>query len=426
MAGVVQMLEGGDRHFAVVGAGPSGLYSVERFLKADGAVRVDIFDRDPTPFGLVRYGVAPDHQSTKGIVRVFDRALSDPRVRFFGGVDVGRDLTLSELGLAYDAVLLATGAYCDKRLNIPGEHLENVVGSGDLVAWINRRLNATESPVDLGGVRNVVLIGLGNVAIDIARLLLKHGDDFSGSDLCPDVEAALASAQLQSVTIAGRGGVEDSRFGQFELQEILRLEGIVLDVIPEVLPEEQGVTARLLRSTSQSKEGGRRLAFRFGVTPVAIDGSNRVERIHFDRSGERLTLPADLVVTCIGSRTEGVEDLPCSSVAIENCDGLVRPGLYVTGWAGKGAQGTIPAARAGAHQVVAKILEETGAGGAKAEVIPELLSSRGIDFFDRTAWLAIDEEERARARSGRVRQKLVDLKTMQNVAGKPTEIGSWR
>lgn len=421
MAAVVQMRDGAGRHYAVVGAGPSGLYAVERFLKGDGVARVDVFDRDPTPFGLVRYGVAPDHQSTKGISRIFDRALSDPRVQFFGGVEIGRDLTLAELSSAYDAVLLATGAECDKALGIPGEDLRNVVASGKLVSWLNRRLSAAEPPADLSDVREVVLVGLGNVAIDIARLLLKRGEDFAGSDLCPDVEAALAAAPVRTVTIVGRGSIDAARFGQLELQEILALDGIGVEAMPPVDPSSESMPAKLIGPAVRPSRDGRNLVFRFGAAPAAIEGAERVERIQLAVAGGRVEIPADLVVTCIGSRAAGIDGVACNLVAIENDDGLVAPGLYVTGWAGQGAQGTIPTARAGAHRVVSRILDETRPNAASFGNIIDLLRQRNIYFFDRAAWLAIDDEERARARPNRVRQKIADLETMRNVAGKSAE-----
>jgi ferredoxin--NADP+ reductase len=406
------------RRVAIVGAGPSGLYALERLLKTDPEVEVDLFDRAPTPLGLIRYGVAPDHQSTKGVARVLERGLNDPRTQFHGGVEIGRDLTLDQLSIWYDAVILATGAGRDRKLGVPGEELGKVVGSGRFTAWINRRIDAAEAPLDFSGVRRVVLIGAGNVALDVARLLLRPSSEFEGSDLCPEVEAAFANGQIDSVEIVARGPVSAARFGPIELREVLGLPDLAVHAEPAVDEAEPiGLAAR------DRREGARLLGFRFGLTPVAFEGEGEVRLALFrDSSGREVALTADLVVTCIGFEAAEVCSAPAEAGRLSHQDNVIRPGVYVTGWAGKGAQGTIPTARADAHALVDRLLAETEASARPGRsAANEALAEAGIAPFDAADWRRIDAAEKAQAGPGRARRKFTTVADMRAAAVAPLD-----
>ncbi len=387
------------RSFAVVGAGPSGLYAVDRICRKDPDAAVHVFERLPTPFGLVRYGVAADHQGTKAVARVLERALARPNVRFLGNVDVGQDVSLEALMDSYDAVLLAVGASIDKRLDIPGEALGNVVGSGRLVNWLNARPDHCEAPVDLSYVRSVVIIGLGNVAIDVARVFLKEADDFNGSDLCTPVSATLAAAPIDRVTIAGRGGVSAARFSEAELRELVTLPNVRVSTMPELPATYADRTAQVLRGGSDA--GRKSLTFAFHAKPVRFSGRDKVEGVLLrDPSGRERAIRADLVVTCIGYSCTALSNVPVDDGHFINKDNKVDSGLYVAGWAATGPRGTIASGRAAAFAVADRMLAETVTKGRAGLPIPDK------PYVDREGWRRIDEAEIAAAAPGRVREKI--------------------
>ncbi len=201
-----------EQRLCIIGSGPAGCYLAEHLLKLLPDARIDVLEKLPVPFGLIRYGVAPDHQGTKGVARVLDRTLGRDRVRFFGNVEVGRDITLNELRGMYHVVVLATGAPRDRKLGIPGEELSNVTGSGAFVSWYNG--HPSRSIPELHEVRSAVIIGNGNVALDVARILAKHGDELKGSDVTPDVLAALHSQPIEDIHIVGRRAAAEAKFSR--------------------------------------------------------------------------------------------------------------------------------------------------------------------------------------------------------------------
>src|SRR5258707_15527775 len=208
---------------AIIGSGPAGCYAAEQLARLAPAAEIDVIDRLPTPYGLVRAGVAPDHQGTKSVERVLERALTRPGVAFHGAIEIGRDLGLDELRALYDAVILATGAPGDRRLGIPGEELPGVHGSGAFTRWINGHPDDADRAVDLDRVRSVVVIGHGNVAIDVARVLAKSREEMARSDLAPFIEAAIARAPLAEIHLVGRRGAAEASFTAVELGEMGRL-----------------------------------------------------------------------------------------------------------------------------------------------------------------------------------------------------------
>ena len=414
---------------AVVGSGPAGLYCAERLAREISGARVDVIERWPAPFGLVRGGVAPDHQVTKAITRVLDRPLGQGRLGFFGNVAVGSDISLGELAGLYDAVVLATGAGSDRRLGVAGEDLPGVVGSGDMVAWLNGRPEAPDLATMVGRARSVVIVGNGNVALDMARLLAKAPVEFAGSDLDPDVGAVLASAPLRTITILGRRGATQTAFSPIELAELGQLAHALPMVDPMDLPlegEADDPVLRVLRDFAGASSGDAavRIQFLFGRRVLAFRGEERLEAVEVTSPGGTAdVMAADLVITCIGYHAE-VPGLGVTDGHLANSDGLIAPGLYVTGWARRGPSGTIATNRAEAHEVARRIAAElVSAGRAGGVGLAALLRDRGVDVVDWARWKAIDAAELAAATPGRVRIKFRSAADMLAVplAAAPTE-----
>ena len=418
---------------AVVGAGPSGFYAVDALSRARPDARIDIIDRLPTPFGLARYGVAPDHQGTKGVTRQFDRLLAKPGVRFAGGVDLGRDVSLEELRNLYDAVVIATGCGRDRRLGVPGEDLAGVMGSMRFVDWFNAHPDAVDLSETIAQARHVAVIGNGNVAIDVARVFAKTVEEMAKSDIDPRAQAAIAAMPLETVTLYGRRGPAEASFTINELNEMGRLARAVAlvdpaDVANAVAPDGDPTPERLrkqknieaLRGFSANAPDAKpiALAFRFDRAPRMLGGENgRVVGINFT---DGFYAPADLVITCIGYDAILPEGLPAERGRVANDDGRVRglSGVYVVGWARRGPSGTIPTNRADSFAVVERLVADLapsskpGPGGLDA-----LLASRDAATIDTAGWQRIDKaESEAGAREGRPRVKLASWAALRATA----------
>lgn len=381
---------------AIVGAGPSGFYAADGLLRAypvDGpGLHIDLIDRLPTPFGLVRLGVAPDHQGTKAVVRQFDKILDHPDLRFCGNVEVGRDVTWQELVEHYDAVIVATGRTIDRKLGVSGEELPHVWGSWRFVAWLNGHPDFRDGP-DLSAARRVAVIGNGNVALDVARLLAKSVDEMAKSDIVPEAGRAIAGAPITDISVIGRRGPENASFTNPELAEMGRLGRAVAVADAEALqvrpPASDSTPERLRKARNIDILTGFA-----GNTP----GSKPIT-IHFQFGRPITTIKPgdyDLVITCIGY------------------DGVPYPtgeGLFAVGWARRGPTGTIPSNRADslavAQQVVAWLKAHDPKSGT--DVIPLCVDAAG--------WHRIDKAEiAAGAAAGRPRVKLTDWQSLLEVA----------
>lgn len=409
------------RHVAVIGAGPSGLYLVDQLLRAAPDVEVDILERLPTPLGLIRYGVAPDHQATKAVARILDRILSRERVRYFGNVTVGSDVSLDFLLEHYDAVVLATGSSVDRRLGIAGENLAGVYGSGAFVGWYNSHPDKTD--MALSGARHAVIVGAGNVAIDVARLLAKRGSELLGSDLSPEVEAALAEQPLERITIVARGSAANARFTQLELAELEHIGAMKTAVFdPDGIEGDSAVSDTLRSLAKSAKETAPiSLDIRFRLTPIAVLGEQRATALRVvDRDGDQHDLPADLIVTCIGYQAADVSSQTVTAGVFENQSGRVRERLYAVGWCKRGPSGTIPTNRTEATQVAQLLVEETVAGDRQGtRALADLFAATGVRAVDYVQWRRIDEDEVGRAGEGRVRRKHTAVDDMLAAAFKP-------
>ncbi len=406
------------KHIAIVGSGPSGCYLADQLLRLLPDSSIDVLERLPVPFGLVRYGVAPDHQGTKAVARVLDRILANPRILFVGNVEVGRDVSLDQLLLMYDAVVLATGALCDRRLDIPGEDLAGVLGSAKFVTWYNAHPEAL-API-MSHVTSAVIIGNGNVALDVARVLARDQAEFTGSDLLHDVAHWLHSQPLREIHILGRRTAADAKFSEHELAEM----GTLSRAQPRLAETDDlsgdSPLLKVLRGfhSTASRTVPITIYFHFSMTPVAFLGRHCLEAVRFRRFGIEHDLPAQLAITCIG-----YEASKCSSVApvggiFSNDQGKVRENLYVAGWAKRGPSGTIPTNRVEAQQLAQRMAKELSDGGRPGRAaLTDYLRKRGMPFLDYAAWKRIDAAEMARAEEARCRSKLKSIGEMLEAAG---------
>ncbi len=437
------------RHIAIVGSGPAGYYTAEAAQKAFGEnARIDIFDTLPVPYGLIRSGVAPDHQSIKGVSRRYEKTALTDNVRFVGNVRVGQDITVPELRSLYDAVVLATGAPNDKPLNLPGEDLPNAYGSAAFVGWYNGHPQYADLDPDLSGTTTVV-IGMGNVALDVARILSKSPQEFEGSDIVGHALEGLANSQIERIVLLGRRGPHQIMMTPKELGELARLERASPRVDAEDLPDEAqdallepGLRKSVnhLRGFAAIPEHIRaekpiEIAFDFFAQPKALIGTDRLEAIEVERTavskgkaigtGETYRIPASLVVSCIGYRTSPIPDVPFDVRAgrFANDDGRILPGLYCVGWARRGPSGTIGTNRPDGYDVVDKIVQDAEEGllGSACKQgrggFDTLAKSRDLDVVTFRDWKKIEEAEEQAAREGAPREKFVDIEAMIRAKG---------
>ena len=405
---------------AIVGSGPAGFYTADALLKADPACRIDIIDRLPTPYGLIRFGVAPDHEKTKNVMRGFARTASDDRVNFYGDVDIGEALSLDELREMYDAVVLAVGAAHDRRLGIPGEDKAGVVGSASFVNWYNAHPDFVDRTPDLD-TSSVVIIGAGNVAIDVARVLVKTPAEMAATDL-PDYAARpIHGAPISDVYMVARRGPVEAKFTNVELREMGHLEQCVPQVAAADLPDE--VTGEMsprdrrvreknletLRAFSgrEAGEKPKRVHFVFFASPVEILGGERVEAIRFERTrvengravgtGEHFEIACGLAVAAVGYLSLPVDGAPFDHKqgVVVNEEGRVGPGLYAVGWIKRGPTGVIGTNKPDGRDAAQQIVDDLGSGGGKPgrEGLEALLCARGRRWVDLEGWQRIEAAE---------------------------------
>jgi len=431
------------RHFAIVGSGPAGFYTAEALEKAYGdKARIDILDRYPVPYGLIRFGVAPDHQSLKAVSKRYDKVAESAGVDFIGNVTVGRDVSIAELLDLYDAVVLATGAPHDRKLGIPGEDLPGVIGSGEFVGWYNGHPEFADLDPFLHG-SHAVVVGAGNVALDCARILSKTRAEFEGSDIVGHALDALDSSAIRTVTILGRRGPHQVAMTPKELGELGHLEAAVPEVdlgdFPPVEadePLEPGLrkSVTILRSFADlPHDKPKRMVFDFFAKPLRIEGDGNVERVIVERTeldekggargtGETYEVPASLVITAIGYSTSPIPDVPFEGGKFVNEGGRIADRLYAVGWARRGPTGTIGTNRPDGYEVADQIAAAIPAGSSGEREgsagLKRLVQSRGVMPTDYDDWRKIEETENARARPGSPREKFVRPHEWMSVLGR--------
>lgn len=441
---------------AVVGAGPAGIYASDLIIKAqrDFDVSIDLFDLLPAPYGLVRYGVAPDHPRIKGIIKALYEVLDRGDIRFFGNVKYGTDLKLSDLKKHYNAVIFATGAIKDADLNIPGIDLDGSYGAADFVNWYDAHpdfpltwpLNAKE----------IAVIGNGNVALDVARMLIKLPDDLLSTDIPEHVYQGLNSSPVTDVHVFGRRGPAQVKFSPLELREALHVNGVQAIVDPEDFQFDEGSQAaidgnnqiRVMVKTLQDlkdnpqPEQERRLHLHFFHSPVEVIGKDgKVSGIKFERTkldgtgnvtgtGEIVEYPVQAVYRAVGYFGSELDEIPFDEKAgvIANNEGRVLdsagkpiPGVYCTGWIKRGPVGLIGHTKADAIETIGHLIEDRSSWWQPAEpseeAVVETLRNRGVDFMDWKHWLNVDAKERALGESdGRERIKLFNRSEMLRVS----------
>jgi ferredoxin--NADP+ reductase len=436
---------------AVIGSGPAGFYATGHLLDADVPVEVDLIERLPTPWGLVRLGVAPDHPNIKAVSRAFERIAAQPGFRFLGNVAVGRDLTHEDLTRLYDAVVYAVGAQTDRRLGIPGEDLPGSWAATEFVAWYNGHPDYQHLEFDLSGERAVV-VGAGNVALDVARMLALSAEELRPTDTTDEAIEAILGSGLEEIVILARRGPAQAAFTTPELKELGELADadvavdpadLELDPVSEAALEHDTNARRnveVLREYARRAQAGKRrtVRLRFAVSPVAILGDGRVEAIEVVRNelvadaagrvtavatDERETIPCSVVFRSVGYLGVPLPDVPFDErrATIPNDEGRVlgadgRPtaGVYCAGWIKRGPSGVIGTNKKDATETVEHLLDDARAGllargepSATAATVDALLASRGVVPVTYAGWEAIDAEERRRGEPhGRPRVKL--------------------
>jgi ferredoxin--NADP+ reductase len=434
---------------AVVGAGPSGFYAAAALFASPLAVRVDLIDRLPTPFGLVRGGVAPDHQNIKAVIRAYDKTAAHEHFRFLGHVDVGTDVTLPGLLEAYDQVVLAVGCEQANPLGIPGEELPGSHSATEFVGWYNGHPDHRHRAFDLSA-RAAVVVGVGNVSMDVTRILVADPDELAKTDIADHALAVLRQSKVTDVYVLGRRGAAQAAFSPAEIKEIAELPGVdlvvssddvILDPTSAAYVEHADKTVKqnvsfLREVAGRTTTKAKRVHLRLLTSPIAIRGTDRVEAVEVgrnelvDRNGKqeahdtglREVLKAGLVFRAVGYRGSPLRDCPFDqrSGTIPNEGGRVRgaegivPRLYVVGWAKRGPQGLIGTNRADSKDTVERMLEDVGGLDPAPRTALEL--PRAVSWSD---WGTIDRAEVARGvERSKLREKYVDVAEMLAVLGR--------
>jgi ferredoxin--NADP+ reductase len=446
---------------AVIGSGPAGIYAAQALtdpIADHPRVQVDVYDQLPVPYGLVRYGVAPDHPKMKSIIEQLRKVLERPAVRFLGNVRLGRDVTLSELKSYYDAVVVACGASADRRLSVPGEQLTGCISATDFVAWYSGHPDSAVDGIVLRAT-SIAIIGAGNVALDVARMLLASVERLRATDVPEHVLRELAASPVRDVYIVARRGVAQAKFTSKELHEIgeladvdILLSAAELDLDSDAQEALVGDPMRqhavkFLRSLAQLEPKGRskRLHFRFMMRPAAVNGTDRVdgltiERTAFDRAGRLVGtgqlewLPVQMVVRSVGYRGLPVDGLPFDAAAgviphehgAVLADGRRVPGFYVSGWIKHGPNGLIGTNRKDASDTVATLFTDLdqlpAAPHRDTNTLLAILQARGANVVDWTGWQQIDAAEIVKGRpAGRNRVKIHDWTELLAVGVHPDQ-----
>ena len=440
-----RLLRPGPFRVAVVGAGPAGMYAADELL-THPEITVDVYDRLPTPYGLVRFGVAPDHPHTKQVQELFADIEKQPGFRYFLGVEVGKDLSHAELAAQYDAVIYSVGAASDRPLGVPGDDLPGSISATDFVAWYNGHPDRQDLAVPLD-TRRAVVVGNGNVALDVARILTRDPEELAGTDIATLPLEQLRRSDLEEVVVLGRRGPGQAAFTVPELVGLAGLSGInvVVDTQGAELDAlddgHDGTKTRLLRELAARpvEPGLRTIVLRFLTSPVRVLGEGRVTGIEVGRNrlevgddgvaravptGETEVLETGLVLRAVGYHGLPVDDLPYDerTGTVPHDRGRVRPGVYVAGWVKRGPNGFIGTNKTDAQETVDQLLDDldravTPVPQGDAASVAALVRARAPRYVDLAGWQAIDREERRRGDDqGRARVKIVDVDEAARVA----------
>jgi ferredoxin--NADP+ reductase len=403
---------------AIVGAGPAGYFTAQAFQKAQTealSFSIDMIERLPTPWGLVRSGVAPDHQKIKTVSKVFEKIAKEPNFRLFANVEVGKDLSLKDLRDHYDAVVLATGASKGRKLGIPGEHLTNSLSAADFVPWYNAHPDYVDLEVDLS-CDTAVVIGAGNVAMDVARILAIDPIELDPTDIADHALVKLKLSNIRTVIICGRRGPEHAAFTATELRNLSKLENTDVFIDSKEIQDAELRTAALsevekdlknnlevMRLIADHSKNGfeRKLKIKYLATPIEFKGDNKIEEVVFAKnlvengkvipSDEKFSIKCGLVISAIGYDSVEYSGITINRGRISNIAGHVEHNLYTTGWAKRGPIGVIGTNKSDSNDVVELIIENLKAPKI-SEGISSLLKS-GHEVIDQLAWERINASE---------------------------------
>lgn len=437
---------------AIIGAGPSGFYSLEALQKADIAVQVDLFEKLPTPYGLVRFGVAPDHPKIKSVTKLYSKALAQDNACYFGGVEFGKDITLEDLREYYDAIIYTVGASSDRSLGIAGEDVANSISATQFVAWYNGHPDKADYQPDLA-VKSVAVIGMGNVAVDVTRILAKSADELASTDIADHALAALRDSQVEDIYMIARRGPAQAKFTTKELRELGELLNadimvdsaeVEIDAVSQPALETRAIAKNvsimqeMAEKTPQGK--ARRVHLRFFRSPVEILGDTKVTGIMLERTrleqqgdylaavktGETEVLEVGMVLRSVGYRGVPLADVPFDhkravipnrAGRVQEEDGSPRLGEYTAGWIKRGPQGVIGTNKACATESVTCLLEDVEnlplASQRDPEAINQLLAERGVRVIRFEDWQKLEHLElEAGKAQGRPSVKFVDIAAM--------------
>jgi ferredoxin--NADP+ reductase len=415
------------RKVAIIGAGPSGCFTAQGLLKARPDWQVDVYDSLPVPYGLVRYGVAADHQGTKGIARQFERVFERQGARFIGNVTLGRDVTLEQMRAAYDAVVLATGLAGDRvpELVEGGDTPEGMIGAGALTRALYDHPDAADLP-DIGG--HVVILGNGNVSVDLLRLLAKSESELEGSDLSPRATEWLMSRRIDSLTIVGRSAAELAKFDPVMIRELAKLQAVTIRVadlpVGEMPDAGKEKLLSALREIDGLSTGPLPITFRFNMPLQSIQiKDGKVTGLVAGQDGsEGEYLPCDALVTAIGFCCDGRLGRDAVMSGAEDAEaGRIAEGLYAAGWFRRGPRGTIPENRADSLALAARIVDDLEAAPETSRAGHEGLGLT-CETVDHAGWQRLDAIEKAQAMAGRCRTKIQTRPDMLRLAQKIEEL----
>ena len=407
---------------AIVGAGPAGYFAaqaLQNLQSEDLQFSIDMIERLPTPWGLVRSGVAPDHPKIKTVSKVFEKVANEPNFRLFGNIELGSDLTIEQLRECYDAVVIATGSALGKKLGIPGEDLPGSMSAATFVPWYNAHPDFKDEAIDLS-CDTAVVIGAGNVAMDVARMLALDPSELDPTDTADHAIDLFKKSAIRTVVISARRGPEHAAFTSPELRELPKLEHTNVEIEKKDIEDafarvgaeiekdtKSNLDAMLLIAEREATNHERTLKFQFLATPVEIKGNGRVEEVLFKKTGsdETFSIKCGLVVTAIGYQAASLEGIPYEDGKVVNVDGRVSPDTYVVGWAKRGPSGVIGTNKSDAADVMKLLVEDLKAPKNAGDISDVITHNRVVT---QNHWQAINEAEIAAGEPlGKPRRKAV-------------------
>ena len=419
---------------AIVGAGPAGYFAAQALQNLSNesqSFAIDMIERLPTPWGLVRSGVAPDHPKIKTVAKVFEKIASTEGFRLFANVELGSDVSIEQLQERYDAVVIATGSAIGKQLGIPGEDLPGSLSAAQFVPWYNSHPDFKDETIDLS-TDTAIVIGAGNVAMDVARMLALDPSELDPTDTADHAIEAFKGSGVRNVLISARRGAEHAAFTSPELRELPKLEHTnviinradITDAIARVgesieKDTKSNLDAMLLIADREPTHHERTMKFQFLATPIEIIGSARVEGVRFKQTdtGEEFTIPCGLVITAIGYEAASQEGIPYERGKVVNTDGFVREGLYVVGWAKRGPSGVIGTNKSDAADVVNLLVSKLH----EPKVVGDILEVLDLNkVVTQQHWELINAAEIAAGEPlGKPRRKALSREELLRYAGKP-------